>query len=213
MLAYEKLLVLGILVVERLPREKKIITALGTYIASQEGVTRECTSLTLVVRPQDQENIFQRDHDRQGPQHQGEHLQQALIVWRSRECGAEHIQRTRPNITINRTHTLIRQPKQCCTFINLLNLGLLALAPIIPLLTVAIAQPRAVNAVLSRQTQASLCARARECAGIVDATCEGGGVGAREWAEALFRLGAPQLVSGMCVIGDADGGGCGEGSH
>lgn len=186
---------------------------MGTYIASQEGVTRECTSLALIVRPQDEENIFQRDHNRQGPQYQREHLQQALIIWRIRESGAEHIQRTRTNITINRTHTLVRQPKQRCTFVNLLYFGLLALAPVIAFFTVAIAQPRPVNTVLSRQTQTSLSARARECAGVVDTTCEGGRVGARQWAETLFRLGPPQLVFGMGVIGDADGGRCGKRAH
>ena len=57
-----------------------------TYIASEERIAAKCAALALIVGMQDDEDILQGDNYGEGPQDDGQDLNEVIIGWRGGEC-------------------------------------------------------------------------------------------------------------------------------
>lgn len=58
-----------------------------THISREQGVAAERAALSLVVGAQDNQDVLQRYHDGERPNHQGQDLYDIAPAWGTGECG------------------------------------------------------------------------------------------------------------------------------
>jgi hypothetical protein len=76
------------------------------YIAGEQRVHGKCASLTLIVRVENDADVFDRHNNRQRPDDEREGTKKVVIAWRLFECGGVDIERACANITVDDPSTL-----------------------------------------------------------------------------------------------------------
>ena len=65
-----------------------------TYEASEQRVAAKSTALTFVIGMEDDEDVFDRHHERQGPDDDGQDFDDIGSGRRVRKSGREYVERT-----------------------------------------------------------------------------------------------------------------------
>jgi hypothetical protein len=80
------------------------------YIARKKGKQRECTTLSLVICSQDDDDVFDANHQSQGPDDKRKDAEKVIVRWIGGEGRRVNVKRTGSNIAIYYTSSLVREP-------------------------------------------------------------------------------------------------------
>ena len=89
------------------------------YIAAEETVCTEGPTLAIIIGPEHYEDVFDRDHQNQAPDDQGQDAHQILSRGWCREGAGIDIERTGADITIYHADRLVGKPEKHSTFEDL----------------------------------------------------------------------------------------------
>ena len=85
-----------------------------TYIFGEQRVCTESTTFAIVVGVKNDQNVLDCDHQRDGPQNEGQSPKQIGVAGRLRECRRKHIERRCTDVAIDDTRRLVRENEDLC---------------------------------------------------------------------------------------------------
>jgi hypothetical protein len=80
-----------------------------TNISRQKRVGTERAALAIIVRPQNDQDVLDRNHQRKAPNDERQRAHEIRTIRRLRKRRRKHIERRGSNIAIDDTDALVRQ--------------------------------------------------------------------------------------------------------